>query len=293
MKKSLKLLVVLLSILLLTGCGKEKGYNLIEVTGSELIEAIYNKEEFIYATINPNNETGQNFMRDIRRVAKQHHTDIYYLDNTKVNFYADESIYIINGVDTRKNAYFFTGDGNAIYEYTNYKDIEKNLQNCKSNKITTIIPDSDKKQELELAKESYKEGKLAESFKHLNESWTLKESKDFYKNSKYFKLIHEWEYRNVGQKNIVIKKFAMFNVADYAFTYTYSGPKDEYKEPLAKDYTEYTTIVKDDKIYVEKDGEYVERFKIISLTDDELILEEENVQTVYSVNEKENSNERN
>ena len=37
MKKTFKLFVVVLSILLLTGCGKDKGYNLIELTGSELI----------------------------------------------------------------------------------------------------------------------------------------------------------------------------------------------------------------------------------------------------------------
>ena len=289
MKKALKFLVVVLSILLLTGCGKDKGYNLIELTGSELIEALYNKEEFIYATINPNDETGQNFIRDLKRVAKEHHTDIYYIDNTKINFYADETIYIINDIDTRKNVYFYSGDRNVAYAYTNYNDIEKNLQSYKSNKITTIVSDSDKKKELELAKEAYKEGKLAESFKHLNESWTLKEAKDFYKESKYFKIINEWEYRSVGQKNIVIKKFAMFNVADYAFTYTYKGTKEAYIEPLAKDYTEYTSIVKDDKIYVEKDGEYVERFKIISLTDNELILEEAGVQTIYNLNKKENN----
>lgn len=292
MKRTIKLLIILLSLVLITGCGKEKGYNLIELTGSELIGALYNKEQFIYATINPNDETGQNFIRDLKRVAKEHHTDIYYIDNTKVNFYADETIYIINNIDTRKNVYFYSGDLNVAYAYTNYNDIEQNLKNYKSNKITTIISDSDKKKELELAKKAYNEGKLAESFKHLNESWTLKEAKEFYNDSKYFKILNKWEYKSVGQKNIVIKKFAMFNVADYAFTYTYKGPKADYIEPLAKDYTEYTSLVKDDKIYVEKNGEYVERFKIISLKDNELILEEENIQTVYNLEKKENNNER-
>ncbi len=287
MKKVIKYIVIILALVLLTGCGKNQGYSLIELTGPELLNALYNDNDIIYATINPNTEKGQAFIRDLKRVAKEHHTDIYYIDNTKLSFFNDEELYIISGIDTRKNYYYYSKDNNIAFEYESYKTLDSDLKGIKSKKITSLVSEEDKKKELELAKEDYNNGDIADSLNHLFNCWNLKEAKDFYNNSKYFKIIKEWDYRSVGKNEILVKKFALFNISNLLFVYEYNGSKAEYSEPKAKEYKDYKYKIKDDKIYISNGEDFVEKYKIISLTDDELILEDNKVQTVYSVDKKE------
>ena len=288
MKKYIKLILVITLSFLIFGCKNKEGYQLIELTGKELVSAIDKNEQIIYATINLNTKEGQNFKRDLERIAKEHHTDIYYVDSSRMNFWNDEALYIQTGIDTRKNYYYYTGKESFALEYTNYQDLDKNIEGHKSNNITTIESDSTKKEYLSEAKKYYEEGNLTESYTYLTNSWTLKEAKDYYNNSKYFKILNEWEYRSQNNKDITIKKITIFDVSPLLFYYEYNGKISEYTEPKARDYKDNNYIIKDDIIYIEENEEYIPKYKIISLKDDEMILEEDNIQTVYIVNKEEN-----
>ena len=288
MKKSIKLIIVLVLSLLLFGCGTKEGYKLNELTGPELVESFDNNDNIVYATVNLSNKDGENFKRDLERVAKELHLEIYYVDSSKLNFWIDETLYAQTNIDTRKNYIYFNGKDVEALEYTNYKDLYDNLKGTKSNKISKTISDKEKEDNLKKAKEAYNEGNLSDSYNYLTTCWTLKEAKDFYKNSKYFKLINEWEYKSQNNKNIIIKKITIFDITSLLFTYEYNGPAADYKEPKAKEYNEANYLVKDDIIYLEENNEYKEKYKIISLNDDEMVIEENKIQTVYQANKKEN-----
>ncbi len=105
MKKKIIILVILLMSLLLFGCGKKEGYKLQELVGPELSESLGKNEKIIYATINLETKEGENFKRDLERVAKEFHLDIYYVDSSKLNFWVDETLYAKTNIDTRKNYY--------------------------------------------------------------------------------------------------------------------------------------------------------------------------------------------
>ena len=282
MKKSIKVLLIITLSLLLFGCKSKEGYRLIEITGNELVESLENNDQIIYATINLNTKEGQNFKRDLERIAKEHHTDIYYVDSIRLNFWDDETLYVKTNIDTRKNYYYYTGKNAWSKEYKDYQDINENIYGYKSNKISKSVSDKEKNDYFTKAKTSYNEGNIAESYDYLTKCWTLKEAKDFYDNNKYFKLINEWEYKSQNNKNITIKKLAIFDVSSLLFYYEYSGKLSEYTEPKANDYDANNYKVKDDIIYVEENEKYIPKYKIISLEEDEMILEENKVQTVYN-----------
>lgn len=288
MKKKIKIILVIMLSILLVGCKSKEGYQLIEITGQDLIEALNNREEILYATIYMDSKTGENFKRDLSRIAKEKHTDIYYVDSSKMSFWDDETIYIINNIDTRKNYIYYTGKNEIALEYKDYKDLNQNLEGYKSNKIGKITSDEEKQKYLKDAKTAYEEGRISDSYNLLTKCWTLDEAKEYYSKGKYYKLFNEWEYRAQNNKELTIKKITIFDVTSLLFTYEYKGPVADYKEPKAKEYNDVNFRVKDDIIYVEVENDFQPKYKIISLEDEELILEENKVQTVYKANKKEN-----
>ena len=193
MKKITKLLVLIMIIPLLFSCGKkDANYGLIEITGPELSNALENNDRIIYATINFETKQGENFKRDIERAAKELHLDIYYVDSIRLDFWVDEGLYVKTNIDTRKNYYYYNDNGDLqIYEYTDYKNTYDSLKDIKSDHISKTVSDKEKEEYLEKAKKAYKEGKITDSYYNLTSCWTLPEAKEFYNNSKYFKLMNE------------------------------------------------------------------------------------------------------
>ena len=289
MKRISKLLILLIAVLLLAGCKSNKGYGLVEITGNDLLKNLTEEKSFAFAIINPDNKKTEDFKNDLNRIAKEKKIDIYYIDSTMLSFNNSEQIKYLYNIDLNNDYYFYNGKDSFHKLYSDYKTVRDNYKDIKVDTNIKIQNEKELKENLNKAKESYKEGKIGEALNYVYEAWPLDEAKEFYKKSDYFNIVNEWESKSEIKGKLAIKKLAIFQVTDYIFTYEYNGKTEDYKEPLAKEYKDEHYRIKDGIIYTSKDSnDFQERFKIISISKEDIILEENGKQTRYVRFKKEN-----
>lgn len=283
MKKIYKLVVLLISIIILCSC-QNKEYKLIELTSQDLATIIEGNDDIIFATLNSNLEDSDTFQKDLTTTAKAIKSDIYYIDASKTTFWADESIYIYTNVDTRKLYYYARKEGSLAVanSYVNQRKMYESLKDYKSADIKIPTSDKEKQASLKEAQKYYEKGLIASSYQKLAEAWTLKEAKEYFNNHKYYQLINTWEIRDIKKNKFYYQTIALYGLSDSLYYYDYNGSIDDFTDPpKASDYSSLNYYVKDDKIYVSDEdtedlSKYQEKYQIISLDNNNLILKEKN-----------------
>lgn len=283
MKKIFQTIILLICIVFLCSC-QNKEYELIELTSKDLATIINGQDDIIFATLNANLDNSTAFQQDLTKTAQTIKSNIYYIDASKTDFWADESIYAYTNIDTRKLYYYARIDGSLTVAnpYDNERKMYENLNGYKSATIEIPTSDEDKKVALKEAQIAYEQGFIADSYQKLTTAWTLKEAKEYFASHKYYQLINTWEMREIKNNKFYYKTIALYRTSNLLYYYNFSGNIDNFIDPpKASDYSSLNYYVKDDTIYTSEEttkdqSKYQAKYQIISLNNDNLILKEKN-----------------
>lgn len=292
MKKALKITVILLFLLILCSCGEKKEYHTIEITGEELVNNIFSEDDknIVYAFYNSKEKNYEKYIEDLNKVSKAAMIDIYYVDISHLDAGSSIIMLTMNSLIADSNSYYayINKKITVASAYSDYSTMYNDLKNIGYSSNVETLSDNEKKDNLEEAKKLYDEGKIAESLNLINKSWTLKEAKEFYNNSKYYNILSSWErYEFLDKK---LEKIAYINIdflpsSSELYQITKKGKyNSDFTKPMPfEGYDNLHYYIKDDIIYTstKENGKYKETYKIEYLSDDYMTLYEYKNQKEY------------
>ncbi len=285
MKRILNTLIIIGCVLLLTACNNQREYKVIELTGEELVENVFNedKKNIIFALYNSQLENHTNFLNDIENVSKNAKLDIYIVDISHVDNSSAAMLFSVNEFYSEENQYFAYINGNLVVsnEYKDFKTLYSDLKSLGYKSEIEIIEESVKKEYFEKAKKLYDDGKIAESLSNLNRAWSLEDAKNFYKSHSYYKVLESWErYEYPNSKTHKLNYISIDFLSSTSILYKgeeKNKDSENFTKPsIQSDYESFYYYIKDDIIYTSSSetGNYKETYKIINITENVLTLYE-------------------
>lgn len=281
MKKILTNVFLFILIICLTCSCEKKEYQLIELTTKELLNNISNNKNFVFAMYNSNINNSKDFKEALENIIKNTKTNIYYLDFQHLSVDAGSLLITLFDIEPSQNSYYVVKDGKFVIsnQYTDFKDLYKNLKNYKFSQKIDFIQKKEKEKSLKEAQELYNKGYISLSIEKLNQAWNLKEAKEFYEKSSYYQLIGEWEYYDYKDKKIEkIDYYSLVFISDTTYFYKAkkSGNFTNFKKPTYSEYTSVYYYIIDDYIKVaeKENSKYTKKYKILYLDEKNLHLED-------------------
>lgn len=281
-----KIFIIFFCLILITACNNKKEYHLIELTSEELANNIMAKEtkNFVFAVYNSSEDNAENFMKDLKNVVKNANINIYYIDYQHID--TESSLILFNSYQANftTNGYHVLQNKDLVISksYTDFKTMYKDLKSKAFKDSLATTSNSKKEKYLKEAKKLYDEGNISLSYNVLNKAWNLKEAKEFYNNSKYYKVLNTWEsiLTNLDNGKVKYRSLLFYYNLKYFYEITKNYPNSEYEKPSSlKEYSQTYYYIKDDIIStstIEK-GTYKKKYKIIEVNEE--ILEIQDLKT--------------
>lgn len=283
MRKRIKILILIMLTFIVCSCSNKREYNLIELTGEELVENIFSEENknIVFAFYNSSLSNANQFLKDLENTSNNAKLDIYYIDSNHLD---SGSYLILSSLDTISPTYnsyyaYINGEYKVAEEYTDLKTMYNSLKEIgyKSNVIKKTK--EEKLEKVEEANKLYEEGHISQAIGLLNYAWDLEEAKEAYSNGKYYNILDSWErYEFLNEK---MEEVYYENIIFYydSNTFEHALIKSKYNKDFQKpsSYDDYKSIyyyIKDDIIYTSdtESGKYKETYKITYIDSENLDL---------------------
>lgn len=285
-----KFLIIIFSLILLMCSCEKKEYQLIELTGDELINHLLKDNSSITLGIySKNYENSEQFLDDLKRVSKSTKENIYYVDIDHIDMMNVLVLPDVLDVDTSSLKYVVYQNGKKIIdeEYSSYNQMYATLNGKKYEDVELVNID-DKKAVLEEAKRLYDEGYISEAYDMLQKIWSLEDAKNTFNEGNLFKIVNQWEYRNLvpssNKINYIGIIFLPLDNAAYMIDETVKV--DEFSKPSVTDYDVYYYRVKDNILCMsedENDESCKYEYELLNVNDNKLTLKKNNKEYNFSI----------
>ncbi len=259
MNKISKIFLLLIICLFIASCGKKTEYKLTEMTSKDLLANINANNKLVFAFVNDENDDYKAFMNDLQNIVNNTHINIYYIDFNHMDSSSFAFLYDNYYLNYDQSSYYVYEDKNFVVEenYTNYQDLYSNLKNYTFLNDLIITSDEDLTENFNSAKEEYENGNIGLAKNYLDLSWTLEESKNFYKDHNEFQILNSWEryeFDDIKTQNYVTYQSIFFLPHDnYYVEATKSGKYENFEKPNSiDDYNYVYYYLKDGIIYTAK-----------------------------------------
>ncbi len=280
MKKIKILLLLLLIPVFLCSCEK-KEYNLIEITGDELVKNMLEEDKnFVFAIVDKSEEDAEQFLKDLNNVSKSANINIYYVDYLHMSQDAAFKLFTSYSTDFSTNGYHVIQNKDLVVSsaYTDFKTLYTTL---KTKAFKNELVRVDKKTKLNYIKEAqklYKENQIGEAHNLLTQAWDLEEAKKEHNDNKYYHLINGWErtvYTNDIPEKTKYTSFIFNSGESYYVEQKITKETEEFDGPTDEDKFEtvYYRLESDILLTSNREkGYYEETYQIMDVTDEFLTL---------------------
>ena len=280
MKKKLKILLLLIMFLLISGCNN-KEYRIIHISAEDLINNINKGKTMIIFEYADNSINSKQMREDMQSIANDLRSDIYHLDNYHLDVEFGSILQNEHGISIDDN-YFLLIDGNKIVldeEYTNKIEVTRKLNNYQSSKDIELSSIDHSTYNINKAKEYFEEGNIYQANEYLSKAWSNEEAREFYYNNKEFNILHIWErYKTINNQadQFEYTQVNTFTGDSMYFKKTVKGKSGEFEKPNSRDRdNEYYYKVINKKIYTGlKEDKLSEKFEIVFINFDRLVLKD-------------------
>lgn len=274
--KKIKLLIIFLLIpIVLCSCNK-KEYQLIQITGEELVQnLLYEEKNFVFAIVDESEPDAEQFLKDLESVVQSANINIYYVDYLHISQSAAFELFTSYSTDFTTNGFHAVHNKALVVsnEYIDFKTTYSILKDKAYTDELVRIDESQKKEAIKEAQELYKENKISEAHEKLCEAWDLKEAQEEYNNNKYYNLINAWErteYTTDTPEKTNYTSIIFNSGVNYYVVQKVSELSDNFEKPDSID--DYETVyyrIKDDIIYTSnrEKGYYEETYQINDISD--------------------------
>lgn len=275
MKKIKLLIIFFLLPIVLCSCNK-KEYQLIQITGDELVQnLLYEEKNFVFAIVDESEPDAEQFLSDLEAVVKNANINIYYVDYLHISQSAAFELFTSYSTDFTTNGFHAVHNKSLVVsnEYIDFKTTYSLLKDKAYTDELVRIDESKKKESIKEAQELYKENKISEAHEKLCDAWDLKEAQDEHSNNKYYNLINAWERTEYTTDNPEKTNYTsiIFNSGvNYYILQKVSALSTEFEKPDSiNDYETVYYRIKDDIIYTSnrEKGYYEETYKINDISD--------------------------
>lgn len=273
--KKIKILLLLLLIPLICSCAK-KNYDLIQITGAELVQnLLYEDKNFIFAIIDESESNAAEFKKTLKGISKSANINIYYVDYLHLTQEDAFELFNSYSTDFTTNGYHVVQNKSLIVSaaYIDYKTTYTTLKTKSYTNELVRIDNKTKKKAIEEAKKLYKENKIAEAHEKLCTSWDLKEAQEEHKNNKYYNLINSWErteYTLDIPERVNYTSFIFNSGVNYYIEQKVSDLSEDFEKPTTlENYNVIYYRVENDIIYTSnrEKGYYEKKYKINDVDD--------------------------
>ena len=287
-----KFLIIIFSLILLLCSCEKKEYHLIELTGDELVNHLSkDKSSLTLAIYSENYKNSAQFLNDLQLVSKRAKENIYYIDIDHIDMMNFLILPDLLNVETNSLKYVVYQDSKKIIEeeYTSYDKMFATLNGKKYEDVELVSLD-EKKAILDEAKKLYDEGYISNAYDMCQKAWPLDEAKVFFNESNLFKIVNQWEYKNLvdnsKKMNYIGIVFLSLNNAAYMTDTTVKV--EEYIKPSLTDYDIYYYRIKDNVLCMSEknDGKCKYEYEILDVSDSILTLKKNNKEYKFSVAEE-------
>ena len=287
-----KFLIIIFSLILLLCSCEKKEYYLIELTGDELVNHLSkDKSSLTLAIYSENYKNSAQFLNDLQLVSKRAKENIYYIDIDHIDMMNFLILPDLLDVETNSLIYVVYQDSKKIIEeeYTSYDKMFATLNGKKYEDVELVSLD-EKKAILDEAKKLYDDGYISNAYDMCQKAWPLDEAKVFFNESNLFKIVNQWEYKNLvdnsKKMNYIGIVFLSLNNAAYMTDTTVKV--EEYIKPSLTDYDIYYYRIKDNVLCMSEknDGKCKYEYEILDVSDSILTLKKNNKEYKFSVAEE-------
>lgn len=269
--KKIKIIVLFLLIsILLCSCNK-KEYQLIQITGEELVQnLLYEDKNFVFAIIDESESDAKEFKKTLEDIVKSANINIYYVDYLHLDKDTVFELFNSYSTDFTTNGFHAIQNKSLIVsnEYIDFKTTYTILKDKAYTDKLVRIDKKTKESAIKEAKKLYKENKISEAHELLCKAWDMKEAQKEHNSNKYYHLINVWERTEITP-DIPEKT----NYTSLVFTSGVNYYLLQKESALSKDFEKPTTLNKYETIYYRfedgiiytsnrEDGHYEETYKI-------------------------------
>jgi hypothetical protein len=123
--KKIKLIILLLTFSLILCSCEKKEYNLIQITGEELVKNLTSeKKDFVFAMVDYSEEDTEQFLKDLKSVSKSANINIYYVDYLHLDKESAFVLFNLYTTDFTTNGFHVIQNNSLIVsnEYINFKE---------------------------------------------------------------------------------------------------------------------------------------------------------------------------
>lgn len=283
MKKLTKLFIILFLILFICACkDKKTEYKLIEITGEELVNNLYNNDnqKFIFALYNTDKKNADTFYQSLENIVNNINSDVYYVEYNHLDDESSFNLYTSDFGNFAENSYYLYDKGKITIssDFTDFAAMYKELKTITKTTSLNLVSAKTKEEYLKQADQLYNEGQISQAFNYLNKAWNTEEAKKTYQNNKYYKLINSWEaYKFLDDQHKKVEYYSFFFISNvnYFYQIIVEDNYQDFEKPndLSK-YEKKYYYIKDDIIYISNydNGKYKETYQIESINEERLTL---------------------
>lgn len=279
MKKRIVLLIIISLFIILTGCEK-KEYNLIEISGDELINNLQSNKKIFFAIYNERVPTKKGFLSDLKKAANALSANIYYVNYQHLS--SDASNYLIDntGYDSYYQLYCaYNGTTFEVVEnYEDYKSLFNNLKGLHYNDEITTFTEEEVNNYLKQAQDEYAEYDYIKATETLNRIWSYSVAQNEYKQNEYYNLANFWEdYEFVDSEKTRVnyRSIIFYSNRNYlGIVLVEDSLLEKFEKPTIDEFTRKYFQIKEDIIYFssKEDGSYKPKYQIKEITSETLTL---------------------
>ena len=249
-------------------------YQLIELTGQELLQVFIDDEEasITFALYNERDVQAEDFYNDLEQVVTQAHQDIYYVNTSHVTFEFEEIINTLTGSTTDILSYYVIQDGKVLLSntYSNFNTMYKELNGKKYDTKVEKMSKEEKLEYIDKAHEAYFEGDIASAHNYLSNAWDIKEAKDEWNNHPYYQIIGNWEQFEVQEDGKTTRYINFFftTFASQMYTMDTVTEIEGFTAPSFDLYEAHDIQIKDNYIYIKnkKNDKYEKKYERITIS---------------------------
>lgn len=280
--------LILLLVMMLCSCEK-KEYNLIQVTGDEIVKCLLSDNPNItFAYYDSNESNSEQLLDDLRKVVRGSKENIYYVDVNHLSSSSNLLLYEYFNKAVVGSYYFAIQDGTAVVREEYDGDYDKLFNNLNGKRYDTKIEslsDNEKDEILKDAKLLFNEGYVSLSLDMLNQIWTSAQARDYFNSNKLYNIVNLWESYVRKDGNVIYNGLLIYPFANQIYLVNRNDKGSEFIKPGPEDYEMYYYKVLDNKVYISQteDGKYSEKFDIISIDEEHFVLQDGNKRIEYSL----------
>jgi hypothetical protein len=281
--KKIKLIILLLTFSLILCSCEKKEYNLIQITGEELVKNLTSeKKDFVFAMVDYSEEDTEQFLKDLKSVSKSANINIYYVDYLHLDKESAFVLFNLYTTDFTTNGFHVIQNNSLIVsnEYINFKEMYTLLKGKAYKNKLERVDQKTKENYIKEAKELYKENKIPEAHEKLCKAWDLKTAQEEHSKNKYYNLINVWERKEITAdipEKTNYKVISFHSGVNYYMYHEKSSLSEEFDDSFELNEAEINYFkINKDIIYTSnrEKGYYEEAYQIIDVDDKFLQLKD-------------------